>query len=366
MADNKNQHFVPRCHLRPFTKDAAGEAINLFNLTRAKAVPDASARSQCSSDYFYGRDKRLEDAIQMVERGYAEVVRNLLTAPGPLLPGHRIVLKRFAYLQHIRTEAASRAMAERTFAMIDSPGVEIERPSLKEATKQAVLAAMLHYASSMKLIDDLKICLVKNETAVPFVTSDNPAVLANRWHQADRRTRGRSFGLGRAGIVLILPLSPKLLCLLYDGDVYSVPNSAGWLIARKQADVRHLNEHQILNCAANLYFQDWSFRDSLAADVREIAPLRPQTHMEVVTAVLGETTAWGSRFDVVPKESLRQGQDSMIHIATNHPRPSGWPRFLSFRSGGQVFGNDTFAGFTRRWCLEQGFVRGEGYYRQRP
>jgi hypothetical protein len=155
-----------------------------------------------------------------------------------------------------------------------------------------------------------------------------------------------------------------VLCLLYDGDVYTVPKDGGWVVARKAVDVRLLNEHQILNCAANLYFREWGDRDVIAAEVAERASWRPKAAMEVVTAVLGETTDWGSRYDVVPKASLKPGQQTLIHVLTNHPRPSGWPAFLSFRMGGKVYGNDTGAGYTRLCCLEQGFVSGAGYYRQ--
>jgi hypothetical protein len=44
MATNKNQHFVPRVHLRPFTVDEGGAAINVFNLDREKLIPNAPVK----------------------------------------------------------------------------------------------------------------------------------------------------------------------------------------------------------------------------------------------------------------------------------------------------------------------------------
>jgi hypothetical protein len=364
MANNKNQHFVPRCHLKPFTKDGAGVAINLFNLTQRRAIADAPVKNQSSRDYFYGQDTRLEDAIGFMESQYATVVSDILNNPGPVKPGHETVLRRFIYLQHLRTESRSRALAEHTFAITDLPGVDMERTSLKEAMRDAVQVAMQHYASTMRIVDDLKVCLVRNDTSVPFFTSDDPAALANRWHQRDARTKGSSFGVGKAGVIFLLPLSPTALCILYDGDVYSVPKAGGWIVVRKAADVRLLNEHQVLNCAANLYFRNWNDRDDIAAYVSGVASGRPIVPMEVVTAVLGETTEWGKRYDVVPKSELKPGMDTLVHVLTNHPRPSGWPSFLAFRTGGRVYGNDTGAGFTRRWLVEEGLVTGSGYYKQ--
>lgn len=48
MAANKNQHFVPRCYLRPFTMDEGDAAIHVFNLDRRKLIPNAPVKNQCS------------------------------------------------------------------------------------------------------------------------------------------------------------------------------------------------------------------------------------------------------------------------------------------------------------------------------
>ena len=53
MADNKNQHFVPKAHLKPFSVDGEGKAIHLFNLDAGRAIPNAAVRKQCSHDYLW-------------------------------------------------------------------------------------------------------------------------------------------------------------------------------------------------------------------------------------------------------------------------------------------------------------------------
>lgn len=57
MASNKNQHFVPRCHLKPFTLDSTKKNINLFNIDREQILENVPIKNQCSSDYFYGSDQ---------------------------------------------------------------------------------------------------------------------------------------------------------------------------------------------------------------------------------------------------------------------------------------------------------------------
>ena len=77
MAFNKNQHFVPKVHLRPFTLDGENMAINLINLTRLAAIENAPVKNQCSRDYFYGKDPKLERAVNFIENHYGDVVRML-------------------------------------------------------------------------------------------------------------------------------------------------------------------------------------------------------------------------------------------------------------------------------------------------
>ena len=213
MADNKNQHFVPKAHLKPFSVRGEGSAIHLFNLDRAQIFCDAPVKNQCARDYFYGQDARLERAIQLVEGEYARCVSSL-HEPGTFVGEvHATILRRFAYLQHLRTEAAAQRSAELAFTITDVRGADIEQPTFKEAVRNAVIDAMRYYAETMDIIDDLKVRIVRNITSDPFITSDDPAVLANRWHQQDMRALHRSFGIVSAGLVLFLPLSPTLLAL---------------------------------------------------------------------------------------------------------------------------------------------------------
>jgi hypothetical protein len=182
MAHNKNQHYVPRVHLKPFTLDGEGFAINLLNIGRMKPVQNAPVKNQCSRDYFYGKNERLERAINTIENAYGEIVHFLTSDNATVTPKVRIVILRFVYLQYLRTEAASRKAAEMTIAMHDVPGSDIPIPQVLDAMKSAVQMAMLHFADTMGIVDDLKVCIARNRTGRTFVTSDDPAVLTNRLH----------------------------------------------------------------------------------------------------------------------------------------------------------------------------------------
>jgi hypothetical protein len=227
--------------------------------------------------------------------------------------------------------------------------------------KSAVQMAMLHFGDSMRIVDDLKVCIARNRTDRPFVTSDDPAVLTNRLHIQRRQKVQRSFGVRTAGAIFFLPLSPNLCAIVYDSAVYHTSQAAGWIDVRRESDVDAINEHQILNCVANLYYRNWDLRDDLMQQVVARRHLRPTQRHTVTHAALDGETEWGSRYLVKAISDLREEKEVLVHIKTNHPKPSAWPSFLAFRSDATAYSNRTGAGATRKHCLEQGFVTGRGY-----
>jgi hypothetical protein len=343
MATNKNQHFVPRCYLRPFTIDSANLAINLFNIDRLKFIECAPVKHQCSSDYFYGEDLGLEKALQLTESSYAAALREILKPNYNLTDSHRKLLRRFWLLQHMRTEAASRRAIEMTEAMRDVIGGEASnfRLGIREAVQ-----------------DDIKICLLRNRTSVPFITSDDPAVLTNRWYLEDRRTKAASFGLQSAGNFLLLPLSPKVLCIGYDGDVYSVPHNGGWADVRHGADVQALNQHQLLNCRANIFIHDQVHAQGIHDDYSRVAQLRPSARYKINYAVLDRHKGDITRYRVVDRALAGEHQEALIHTQAIHAIPNAWPRQILWRPKGVVFTNGSGIGYVRRALVELGIYEG--------
>ena len=134
MPSNKNQHFVPRCHLRPFTKDGAKQAINLFNIDRMQFVENAALKSQCSRDYFYGTDQLLENALRTMEVGYGRLMSEIVHPAYRLIDAHRVLLRRFWLLQHLRTEAVSLRTLEMQEAVRATLGASVEefRSTIRE------------------------------------------------------------------------------------------------------------------------------------------------------------------------------------------------------------------------------------------
>nr|WP_297401728.1 DUF4238 domain-containing protein [uncultured Marinobacter sp.] len=351
MASNKNQHFVPRCYLREFTIQAENKAINLFNVDRKKFIEGAPVKNQCSGDYFYGRDRQIETALQSTEGTYSSTLREILEPGYFLKDEHRTFLKRFWLLQHMRTEAASRRSVEMTEQMGKAVGDDPQQ--FRMGIDEAVQESMHAFVQEMHVVDDLKICLLRNKSNSPFITSDDPAILTNKWYLLDKRTVGNSFGLGSSGALLFLPLSPNIFCIGYDGDVYSIPHENGWVNVHKDRDVDALNQHQLLNCRANVFIRS-NEHQNIVRDLYDlIEESRPESRCRVQYAVLDHVGPNEKRYRVVDRAAAPDHTEAMIHYQPVHPVPTSWPHLIKWKRKGFVSTNGSGIGYIRTSMMDR-------------
>lgn len=346
MATNKNQHFVPRCYLKAFSNNGEGLALNLYNIDRRRLIQNAPLKTQCSKDYFYGEDRKLENAMQFTEGTYGGIIKETLSPGYKFTERHKQFLKLFWLLQYLRTESASLRQVQ-IFEDINSTvgGMPDEFvPSIKEA----MLHSMRIFATKMDIVSDLKACLVKNKSKVCFVTSDDPAIMANRWHQVDCRARGMSFGLGASGLLAFLPLSENVLFLAYDGDMYSVPNEQGWAICKSSSDARAFNQFQYFNFRANIFVRNAECENEIASSLDEALTHRPKERHKISYAVLDSTRGDHKKYVVVSPEEAEEYTEALVHSQQVFPIPPRWPSIIKWRPKGVVYTNGTGVGYIRK------------------
>lgn len=349
MATNKNQHFVPRCYLKMFTLDNEDKSINIFNVDRAKVIVGAPVKNQCSGDYFYGKDPLLESSIQAVEGPYSPIIRSVHEQGYTLLEEHAMSLKEFWLFQYMRTEAASKRSVEMTNEMADI----IDRDGnygydFRLKIKDAVNFAVKRFPEAVQQIYDLKICLVRNNSEIPFVTSDDPAILTNRWHLQYFKRRGFSFGLVNSGVIGMLPLSPAVLLVIYDSDVYSLDKKNGWVNIKKDSEIKLLNQHQYLNCIANIFIGEKYDPGILLDSYTDVAKSKPKQRHRLHHAILDREEDGCRTYKKVTMEEASLHRQVMVHTETVHPSPSKWASLFRWRVGGTAFSNGTGVGYVRR------------------
>ena len=345
MASNKNQHYVPQCYLRQFAADNSTSAINLFNIDKQKFINCASLRKQCSKSYFYGDDLELEKALQPIEGRYAGIVREITNQSYHLTEEHREFLKFFWGLQYVRTEAASRRSIEMTDGMGEVAGLKPK--DFKMEIKEVVQISMRNFLQEHQVISDLKVCLIKNKSKIDFVTSDDPAVLTNKWHFLDKRTSGSNFGLGSAGVIILLPITPRILCVGFDPNVYSIPHRKGWVDVRNERDINLFNEHQYLNSRANIFYQDKNSEDQILASFTLVKNNRPKARHKINYAVLDKKVDGYKRYKVVDWHEAQDHREALIHFEMVNPNPSAWPHTIAWKRKGCVYTNGSGAGYIR-------------------
>lgn len=345
MASNKNQHYVPQCYLKNFATDESKAAICLYNLDRKKLIKNAPIKNQCSKDYFYGEDLVLEKALQPIEGKFSELVRTIAKSNYVLKETDKLFFKNFWLLQYLRTDAASRRAVE----LSEGIGEAVGETDFKLEIKTAVQESMRTYHIVQDIVRDLKVCLFKNYTKTNFIISDDPAVLTNRWFLQDKRAKHESFGLGAAGCLFILPLTPKLLMMAYDGDVYSVSKTKGWVSIKNTSDIDAFNYLQLINCRANLYTENSGSFEYLEVLHEMVEDVKPEHKHRIKYSVLDNDNDIVSmkRFRVVESYESEEHTEALIHCQAIHVAPPIWPKVINWRNKGFVMTNGTGIGFVR-------------------
>ncbi|MHC2255939.1 hypothetical protein ACVILK_005631 [Bradyrhizobium embrapense] len=340
----KNQHFVPRCLLKPFTLGADGKAINLYSHRQNKLIRNAPVKKQCARDYLYGEDGVIERELATIEDEYVAVINRAHARLDT--DQDRNALRFFAYLQLRRTEMAIlrlRASEEGLFAEVFGH----EEPE-RQPQRFYMLRSLQTCFETSETLSDLKVRIVENRTSTDFVISDDPAIYTNKY--ATQKLRLAGFGTHSSGLMLIMPLAPRLALICYDGLVYTSPNlENGRMILKKAADVEAMNELQYLAASSNVYFSDWDAGDYVRGQFEKSADRRIEEAVVFNHLVFVEGDPQGREiFRRATREEAAVAGRSVIHQTFRYPTPSRWLSQLKYRDPVITHSNGTGVGHVRK------------------
>lgn len=265
MPQNKKHHYVPRFLLKRFSRD--GKSIALYNIPSKTLVPRAPLKTQCYSDYLYGKDSAIEKMLAGVEGELATILRVMDTVlvPPPRLTEVHDALLFFVLSQKGRTQYAADALDEMFDGMMknifgkmfkDRHGIDLNQYNI--SFKEPALLAMSTQICAYPLLWDLEFKLLVNKTNEEFVISDNPVVFYNQLMSF--RRFASNCGLAFKGLQIFVPLDPRKMLIFYDQDVYRVgSDSKGVIDISNPRDVYELNTLQFVSARENIYFSDPAF-----------------------------------------------------------------------------------------------------------
>lgn len=262
--ETKNQHYVPQLLLRGFAVPGSDErAVAVLNLSRNRIIPTASIRGQCAKSFLYGKDGVVEKALAKLEGRAATAIREVIDSEQPPNPDEESseVLTVFIATQYSRTPSAGRQLDRQSAAIEHAMRQSAKARGIPENEirfdwsslyykKPEVAGVQLAYTSA-HVIADLSYALVVNDTELEFALSDAGVVLHNHWTDG---VRGAG-GLAAWGVIFFLPISSRLLVLLYDSNVYRVRGNPGNAIhISNTSHIHELNRLQVIFSEENIYF----------------------------------------------------------------------------------------------------------------
>lgn len=330
MAEHKNQHFVPQHYLRGFSED--GRSIRLYHLGSGKIVARASLRSQCSRNYFYGADRRLENALANIEGADETALKQVRASTRlPTDAESRAALAGIAIILSGRTAKAierQRASfldivtesARRFFRLHNIPA-----PSDAEIRSEFATDALPTEASVQSVVDlqsvvsDLRMKLLIAPEPDEFITSDHPTVITNQRFYGRTRFPSTS-GFAMRGIQVFLPLSPAVCLVQYDGQCYRIGARRRESVSITRRDTETLNALQLLNCDSAVYFRDESIGPMVCRLHRNVDRQR-QTRVQATQKF--RTAAGGLIFMMARADVKPPAPFSFCRTITNAPTAFG-------------------------------------------
>lgn len=365
MPAHKNQHFVPRCHLKPFSLDGEGTAINIYNRTQDRGIRNAPVKGQCSKDYFYGKDLKLEKLLQEIEGNYAATLAKIASGQS-VEASHLSGLRTFAYLQMSRTEGTVKRRRDALEAMdeVTYRGKEQYRKTTPDIEHETLVKSSLAlFTESIRHLSDLDVVILNNKTGRDFVTSDDPAVLTNRLHM--QRRGGEPFGLISVGTQLSMPLTPRLALVCYDSTAYAAVGRNGpWINLTRVQDVLAFNELQHISCTSNVFFGNWDEFGAIRQDHLRASPHRPSQWTRLWVLALEWEDENGEFYHRATEEEIKDTTPKIIQNSPVYPHPSRWLSVLPMRQRTFGFTNGSAAGFVRPEQAKVMMARARGLVHQ--
>ncbi len=250
MALKKKQHFVPQFYMRNFSPD--GKSFSLYIIKEARVISRSSFANQCYDEYYYGEDLEWENTLARMESQWSISIKKAIQNEN--LNNDEIdVLKEFIVYQLIRTRGQNQHITKECLADVlhatcrrlgilaykDHPVV------MKEASKVAENVNrpeewLSYIKSRARIVDDLSVLIVDYDTPNALISSDNPVIIFNSFLKD-------SLHLSYMGIVMVCPISPSRLLVLYDSKLYPRFASVRQIRSRNNDEVIKLNNLQFQN-----------------------------------------------------------------------------------------------------------------------
>lgn len=337
MAKNKNQHFVPKSHLKSFAVDESGKQINVWLHKSDKIIHGASIKDQCPKSYIYGKDLKIEKWLQQPEQVLSKLIKE--TGDSTNVDKQSLAQLLFLWvLQFIRSERALKdnLVLYNTVRDVVSVGPQGSQQLMDwlgppADTQEAMQMSLDNGAHLFKAVADLRCVILNNRSHIGLVMSDNPAVSSNKLYLM-RYRKYWNWGLGNAGVFLYLPLSPSHAFLAYDKNVYELAGRQGNQCSIDSRDATALNQMLYLHANNAVVLPPSSNEQEVVDSLKDVSHLKPEVLGRINFALEDEGKARDGKRYFLPVSQdafMASRKGGLIHFEQVPPRISKhFPKLL--------------------------------------
>ena len=224
----------------------------MYIIKKAKVISHSSFANQCCEEYYYGEDLEWENTLARMESRWSICIKKAIQNEN--LNNDEIDdLKEFIVYQLIRTRGQNQHITKECLADVlhttcrrlgilaykDHPVVMKEAAKVTENVNRP--EEWLSYIKSRaRIVDDLSVLIVNYDTPNALISSDNPVIIFNSFVKD-------ALHLSYMGIVMVCPISPSRLLVLYDSKLYPRFASVRQIRSGNNDEVIKLNNLQFQN-----------------------------------------------------------------------------------------------------------------------
>lgn len=315
----KKQHYVPQFYLRGFSADENRKLINLYNITRKQFFRNVAIKNQAYRPNFYGSDGKTEFILSRLESLFAVVLKDTYENMRVKDEIYYNLILLYLVLGELRSEKKyidHNDMFSSFTSIIEETSGEEYRDRIRRESQKGLGDNGKFILSSIEKswmnVLDLGIAIISNDTQRDFITSDFPTAKYNFFLERKKYIRAAT-AISLQGLVIFLPLTPKVLIVAYDKDVYRVTKSK----ITSRDDVDSINKIQILNSNENLFYHS-SFSEKWITKYISDVSQHLNTPRVAVRAAIEENRENGLRTFVVVDDISSVPKEQSMLIALEH------------------------------------------------
>jgi hypothetical protein len=259
LANNENQHYIPQFYLKQFSNNQDRLTVGVFNRKNDVFFAKAPIKGQASKKHFYGKDLIIENFFGKHEGQWARVIANITNEWNVLNRNSVEYSSLLTFLGTIamRTPTAINLIQEQ-FELADK--IISNKHPLTEPLSlnnlEAIRESFKMIIPVVKCLSDLDYKIIKNESAIPFITSDHPLVRYNKLY-VSKKMKFSKTGFSTIGLIIFFPLSSNTMLILYDGGAYNIgPKRKSIFKITNKEEAKLLNTFQFINQKGQVYFDN--------------------------------------------------------------------------------------------------------------